>query len=1254
MTFQEYYLQKYYDKIQEIINEKPNAIFVILGQPELLLSSDERSLELQKHIADTDTFLKHGNEELFDEDWRETLYETFLGRKKDYLIISYPQYFYFIKSYSSTTQAKRIKILNDNLRNLFPLDSEYYIPPIEDEEGEIIEKRPENLPDYQAEQVEVNGKYFYSIVAPLQKDNVVNVFNEKKELQTIEDDDQFDVLTISSDDYSLDIIVNDLIENNNFSQQYIVKHFLKENEIDFEERLRTLNYIFNNFNGSLYQTKKDTKAPVDYVPNEEYLSLLRRYWGENANFRTFKVYKNPGFNKEIVEISQEVIISKIINEYNNSIENQFTRDLFLTAPTGSGKSLLFQLPAFYISERGDVTIVVTPLISLMKDQVHAIKERGFEKVEYLNSELSLIERERIINSCKNGETDILYMSPELLLSYDITYFIGERNLGLLVIDEAHLVTTWGRDFRVDYWFLGNYIKKTRKYHGMAFPLVALTATAVYDGPNDMVFDTIDSLGMRNPYIYIGQLKRDDITFVINNEEIESNYEENKIRQTVDFIKGVNDLCLKTLVYAPYTSHVEKIFRTDFQTMQEIAVKYHGKLNPDEKEMAFYKFKTGEKRIMIATKAFGMGVDIPDIQVVYHHAPSGLLPDYVQEIGRVARKSDIKGYATLNYSTKDQRYSKALHGMSSIKQYQLREVLKKIYNLYQKNDRKRNLLISSDDFSYIFSILPDAVDQKVLTSLMMLEKDYLQKTRFNVLIVRPKKLFVTVYARIQNRDYEKLIEKFGNNNYFQVIRNRNDYKYITIHLDKLWKDHFSEQSFPVIKRKFYEKNLFSDENIEIKPLLKLSYSLNKDAQNAEVYLKSVLNSLNNSLALLQNEGFFNKKELTNRINLFTGDIDVARKLADFIISAYADQVNGFLQQRRIFNNEENRMEYRYRIINNFYLRYFESLLRLFRKLFINQNLTSAVRYIENLESSLAKYIRLGHILEILDIGTFDVKGGDKPMIFIRINDPARILRDAQNKSYNNKILSKTLEKHYISNEIFDHFFLRKFSNEERWNFIEDFFLGMDMEDLIEQYPGEEQANNIDIIEFLRENENIEENCNRFNLNKINDSENNTSNGENSTERLINNMPEFLPQEGAKYYGRNYLTLSTKNGSQTKTVNKWIEQDPVRLYKNMKEFNFRLGRNEFEIMRSKIKNKYPEDYKKIKELKLWIEFPGYDRKVQASIPFDYDPVKFYKWWLRNNNIVYLSKVNKIRLFNKVNEISPETLRKKDRDFLNNPNN
>jgi ATP-dependent DNA helicase RecQ len=152
---------------------------------------------------------------------------------------------------------------------------------------------------------------------------------------------------------------------------------------------------------------------------------------------------------------------------------------------------------------------------------------------------------------------------------------------------------------------------------------------------------------------------------------------------------------------PYSKHVNQLLSKVNTDGNTIASGYYGGMPSDQKKHAFRSFKSNETKIMISTKAFGMGVDIPDVEVVYHHAPSGLLPDYVQEVGRLARKPSIQGFAALNYSAKDQRFSKALHGMSALKQHQLRLVLQKIYKAYRDRKRQNNILVSAEDFGHIF-------------------------------------------------------------------------------------------------------------------------------------------------------------------------------------------------------------------------------------------------------------------------------------------------------------------------------------------------------------------------------------------------------------------------------------------------------------------------------------------------------------------------------------------------------------------------
>lgn len=139
----------------------------------------------------------------------------------------------------------------------------------------------------------------------------------------------------------------------------------------------------------------------------------------------------------------------------------------------------------------------------------------------------------------------------------------------------------------------------------------------------------------------------------------------------------------------------------------------------------------------------------------------------------------------------------------------------------------------------------------------------------------------------------------------------------------------------------------------------------------------------------------------------------------------------MQQRKSLNG------YEYRVFNTQYLASFATLMTTLRKMFEISGNSIVERYVTNKENVAINYVRLGYFLEILDLGTFEIKGGENPMVFIRLNDPNRIEKDCNNSRYTNSLLSKTLERHYLSNQIFDHFFLRSFTNSERWDFIEDF-------------------------------------------------------------------------------------------------------------------------------------------------------------------------------------------------------------------------
>ena len=179
-----------------------------------------------------------------------------------------------------------------------------------------------------------------------------------------------------------------------------------------------------------------------------------------------------------------------------------------------------------------------------------------------------------------------------------------------------------------------------------------------------------------------------------------------------------------------------------------------------KKQIFYRdYKENKLSIILATKAFGMGIDISDIQKVYHHAPSGHFSDYIQEIGRVARDKNITGFAEIDFHHKDLKFTKILYGLSSIKQYQIKLVMEKIRNMYNYR-KKQNFLVSAEDFNYIFDTNYGDIDNKVKSALLLLEKDLIKKFTYNLIIVRPKSLYSVVYGEIPYSIVDDFKKKYG--------------------------------------------------------------------------------------------------------------------------------------------------------------------------------------------------------------------------------------------------------------------------------------------------------------------------------------------------------------------------------------------------------------------------------------------------------------------------------------------------------------
>lgn len=785
----------------------------------------------------------------------------------------------------------------------------------------------------------------------------------------------------------------------------------------------------------------------------DFLDILKQYW-KSSSFRELIFYKDPDLSNEKEIISQGAVIEEIVKNSEAAINSEDFTDIFLTAPTGSGKSVLFQIPAIYFANKyGLVTIVISPLKALMYDQVIALKLRGVQISAYINSDISLVERGEIIEKINNGDISILYLSPELLLSYDIRTFIGNRKIGLLVIDEAHLVTTWGRDFRVDYWYLGNYIRKLRKYSNNFFPVLALTATAVYSGQNDIVFETIDSLNMQLPKLYIGNIRRDEITFDFHSFTFSGNHEQNKIEKTKDRLISFVESQIKTIIYFPWIRQIEIIYSLLPPEIKKYVGIYYGAVDKDEKQLIMESFKKNEIYIILATKAFGMGIDVSDINCIYHHAPSGNLSDYIQEVGRVARDKRLKGIALLDFCYKDLKFTKILYGLSSIKQYQIKLALQKITDIYNYK-KKQNLLISVEDFAFIFDDDSKDIETKIKSTLLLIEKDLLKKYSYNVILVRPKSLFSAVFANIPysiekefKRKYEnniELIQELKPNYSYEVddtkYTEQNNGNIYLLKLNQIWENFYSDLSFPLLKKKYFEYELFTEFPEKISPryhiVVRLKQPFDESLKKLKIYFTVIENTLNYF------QGYFTRDEFEAKLKDLVKDKILRKRIVDLLVNLYTahhsspniDHYDIFIASR--FNEGIEEL----RVISKAFPKVKHQTIRLFSKLFKKNNSDFYDKFIPIEKDRNKDIIKLSYLLESFQIGNYELSGGKFPQIFLRINDPFKVVSLSKDYNYSNIILKDIDNRQKLSISIMERFFTDENSNDDKWNFIENYFLG----------------------------------------------------------------------------------------------------------------------------------------------------------------------------------------------------------------------
>ena len=292
------------------------------------------------------------------------------------------------------------------------------------------------------------------------------------------------------------------------------------------------------------------------------------------------------------------------------------RDTLAVMPTGGGKSLCYQVPALM---QESLTVIVSPLISLMKDQVDSLLQSAVAEAATLHSGLSPEERWEVERKVRTGEIKMLYVAPERLRSLEFVLVLRRAGVGLFVVDEAHCISEWGHNFRPDYLFLPRVIKDLGSP-----PVLALTATATPRVRDDI----LRSLAMRSPEVVVTSFNRPNLTYRV----VEAKKKESKLPLILDVIRRSPP---PGIVYATTRKECEELAAGLRRSGVE-AAHYHAGLGPAERSSVQERFMTDELPVVVATIAFGMGVDKPNVRFVVHSSVPASLPAYIQEAGRAGR------------------------------------------------------------------------------------------------------------------------------------------------------------------------------------------------------------------------------------------------------------------------------------------------------------------------------------------------------------------------------------------------------------------------------------------------------------------------------------------------------------------------------------------------------------------------------------------------------------------------------------------
>ena len=418
-------------------------------------------------------------------------------------------------------------------------------------------------------------------------------------------------------------------------------------------------------------------------------------------------------------------------------------------PTGTGKSLCYQIPALSRYDKtGALTVVISPLVALMADQVKGLEAKGISSCVTINGLLSMPERADALDRVRLGDTGILIISPEQLRSVSVRGVLRQREIGAWVLDEAHCLSKWGHDFRPDYQYIGRFIRE-RAGDEPVPPVLCLTATAKPAVRDEIVDYFGRKLGL-SLRLFDGGARRTNLEFDIvrtSGAEKHSHIHEILTAELPEDEPG------GAIVYCATRRRTEEIAEF-LRAKGASADHFHAGLPPETKKNVQDSFISGELRVIVATNAFGMGIDKPDVRVVIHADIPGSLENYMQEAGRAGRDQQ-RARCILLYEPQDIERQFGMSARSRLTRREIHGVLRALRNLARKRRLNGDVVATSgeilgEDEDHEFERDSATDDTRVRTAVAWLEDAELLTREENRVQVFPSSLRVESIEEAERR------------------------------------------------------------------------------------------------------------------------------------------------------------------------------------------------------------------------------------------------------------------------------------------------------------------------------------------------------------------------------------------------------------------------------------------------------------------------------------------------------------------------